>query len=439
MGASIGSAEFKDSYIDEKVAKWTKNVERLAEFAQSQPHAAYAAFIHAEQHKYTYFLRTIPGISDNFKPLDDAINNSFLPSLFGCELNDNMRDVVSLPVRDGGLGIRKVGENSDVSYATSSKLTLPLTKQIFDQSDNLPDADEVKTAKSKATQYLKEAEKVRIDTIVEAQTETMKRTLDHLSEPGASSWLGALPLRSQGLNLTKGEFHDALAIRYDLPVKNLPSKCPCGQTFSVTHALNCHLGGFINARHDIIRDFEFDMLKTVTHDVEKEPGLQPVVNKQGYKKTAKLEDDARLDIRARSFWRTGQNAFFDVRVTNADSACQQNSSLKVVLQRHENEKKRGYNKRIMEVEHGSFTPLVFTSTGVMSHECSIFHKALAEKISRKQGERYEEIMRYLRVKLSFLALKSTLLCLRGSRSSTKSTNFVNLDFGLALGDLGLST
>ena len=173
--------------------------------------------------------------------------------------------------------------------------------------------------------------------------------------------------------------------------------------------------------------------------MEKEPGLQPVVNKQGYKKTAKLEDDARLDIRARSFWRTGQNAFFDVRVTNADSACQQNSSLKVVLQRHENEKKRGYNKRIMEVEHGSFTPLVFTSTGVMSHECSIFHKALAEKISRKQGERYEEIMRYLRVKLSFLALKSTLLCLRGSRSSTKSTNFVNLDFGLALGDLGLST
>ena len=80
---------------------------------------------------------------------------------------------------------------------------------------------------------------------------------------------------------------------------------PCGQTFNVTHALNCHLGGFINARHDIIRDFEFDMLKTVVNDVEKEPTLQPVVNKQGYKKTAKLEDDARLDIRARSFWRNG--------------------------------------------------------------------------------------------------------------------------------------
>ena len=69
----------------------------------------------------------------------------------------------------------------------------------------------------------------------------------------------------------------------------------------------------------------------------------------------------------------------------------------------------------MEVEHGSFTPLVFTTSGVMSHECSKFHKALAEKISQKKDERYDTIVRYLRVKLSFLALKSTLLCLRGTR------------------------
>ena len=149
------------------------------------------------------------------------------------------------------------------------------------------------------------------------------------------------------------------------------------------------------------------------------------------------EDDARLDIRARGFWRHGQNAFFDVRVTNADSDSQQDTTLKAILLKHELEKKRNYNRRIMEVEHGSFTPLVFTTSGVMSHECSIFHKALAEKISVKQGERYEEVMRYLRVKLSFLALKSTLLCLRGSRSSRRPTNIVNSDFGLALNDLGL--
>ena len=91
----------------------------------------------------------------------------------------------------------------------------------------------------------------------------------------------------------------------------------------------------------------------------------------------------------------------------------------------------------MEVEHGTFTPLIFTTTGVMGHECSIFHKALAEKISIKKNERYDDVMKYLRVKFSFLALKATLLCLRGSRTLTKRTEGVVSDFGLALNELGL--
>jgi hypothetical protein len=90
----------------------------------------------------------------------------------------------------------------------------------------------------------------------------------------------------------------------------------------------------------------------------------------------------------------------------------------------------------MEVEHGSFTPLVFTTTGVMAHECTVFHRSLAEKISLKRNERYEDIMRYLRVKFSFLALKATLLCVRGSRT-TKKIEETTQDFGLALGELGL--
>ena len=111
---------------------------------------------------------------------------------------------------------------------------------------------------------------------------------------------------------------------------------------------------------------------------------------------------------------SGATARTRVRVTNPDNKSQQDSTIKAVLRKHEAEKKRQCNRRVMEVEHGSFTPLIFTTTGVMSHECSIFHKSLAEKISAKRGERYEEVMRFLRVKFSFLALKATLLCLRGS-------------------------
>ena len=111
-------------------------------------------------------------------------------------------------------------------------------------------------------------------------------------------------------------------------------------------------------------------------------------------------------------------------------------TLNSVLRKHETEKKAHYNRRVMMVEHGTFTPLVFTITGVMGHECSTYHKTLAERISVKKNERYDDVMRYLRVKLSFLALKSALLCLRGSRSVFKSRN-IDSDYGMALSDMGL--
>ena len=104
------------------------------------------------------------------------------------------------------------------------------------------------------------------------------------------------------------------------------------------------------------------------------------------KKSANTDNDARLDIRARRFWRPGLNVFFDVRVTtNADSKSQRNSKLETVLRKHEEEKNTQYNKRVMEIKHGSFNPLVFTTSGC--HECTKFYKALAEKLSIKKGER----------------------------------------------------
>ena len=175
------------------------------------------------------------------------------------------------------------------------------------------DPELIDQAKSEALQITKTREAEQIHYITSSQATTMQRQLAQLSEPGASSWLGALPIQEQNFHLTKHEFHDALAIRYQKDPKNLPSQCPCGKQFNVTHALGCHLGGFVNCRHDEIRDVEFSQLKIVINDVESEPLLQPVINKQGYKASANLDDGARPDLRARGFWRNGQNAFFDVR------------------------------------------------------------------------------------------------------------------------------
>ena len=67
--------------------------------------------------------------------------------------------------------------------------------------------------------------------------------------------------------------------------------------------------------------------------------------------------------------------------------------------RHEKEKKREYNSRIMNIEHGTFTPLVFWVSGLLGKECSMFHQHMAEKIAKKTNESYEKVITVIRCKL----------------------------------------
>ena len=415
LGAAIGSPDYKVTYMEEKVKEWCNKMRKLSEIAKSQPHAAYSAYIFGEQHRYNYFLRTLDNIEDVLQPLDDILTNEFIPSLFGSNISPNEREIFSLPIKEGGLGLRIPSKNAAQSYIASRKITAPLTEKIKSQDAYLPTKEEVKTSRAEAMSTMKVVAGNQTKEFIANQTIQMARNLEQLSEPGASSWLGAIPLKEQGFNLNKSEFQDALNLRYDRPLKNLPSKCPCGMNFDVTHVMNCHRGGFINARHDNVRNFEGRLLKDVCNDVQIEPILQPVNGVQ-FHRSANTNDEARLDVRAKGFWRQGQNAFFDIRVTNADNASQKNKTIKAVLKTHEAEKKRQYNARVMEIEHGTFTPIVLTIKGVMGQECQIFHKTLAERLSNKTGEKYEDIMRLIRIKISFIALKSTLLCLHGSRA-----------------------
>ena len=46
----------------------------------------------------------------------------------------------------------------------------------------------------------------------------------------------------------------------------------------------------------------------------------------------------------------------------------------------------GYEQRIREVEHGTFSPLVFSSTGGMGRAAVVTYKRLASLIAAKRDE-----------------------------------------------------
>ena len=80
-----------------------------------------------------------------------------------------------------------------------------------------------------------------------------------------------------------------------------------------------------------------------------------------------------------------------------------------IYRQHENEKKRQYASRVLEIEHGTFTPLVFTTTGDMAAECLRYYSRLAELIADKKAESYANTISWIRAKVSFAILRSAIL------------------------------
>ena len=112
--------------------------------------------------------------------------------------------------------------------------------------------------------------------------------------------------------MNKKEFRDAMNLRYGKDSKGIPSKCPCRQSFNIAQALNCKAGGFVTIRHNRVRDFEAQLLTEICNDVEIESPLQPL---EGKIINGPTGVNAKPDVRARGFWREGQNAFFGLRIS----------------------------------------------------------------------------------------------------------------------------
>ena len=421
LGAAIGTNSFVESYVKRKVSGWVHEVERLSSIAVTQPHAAYAAFTHGQTSKWTYLERTIPNIGDLLKPVENAIRQRFLPSLTGQNaFNDADRDLMALPVRFGGLGIINPCRQSTTNNNASEKITAPLVALILQQSHTYSSetkAEQLRARKDTRT-LRRQQEATAAFELKDKLPSNLQKALTVSAEKGASSWLSTLPIEEHGFALHKGAFRDALCLRYGWRPTHLPSHCICGRQFTVEHALNCPRGGFPSIRHNEIRNITADLLSEICHSVGTEPNLQPVTEEQLTHRTANREDGARLDIVAESFWgRDRQCAFFDVRVFNPFAQSYRNTSLSQCYRRNEMEKKRAYDERVREIEHGSFSPLVFSTSGGMGTIATVVYKRIASMIAEKHNKPYSKTIHWIRCRLNFSLLRSSIMCLRGSRSA----------------------
>ena len=172
-------------------------------------------------------------------------------------------------------------------------------------------------------------------------------------------------------------------------------------------------------------------MSEICHNVSTEPTLQLLPGEQFQYRSANVEDGALLDVSAESF--CGQDrrlAYFDVKVFNPLASTHASSPLAQCYRWAELDKKRKYDERI-EVERGTFSPLVFSSSGGIGSSATVVYKRIATLIFEKRGHPYSHVLRWLRCHLCFSLLCSAVMCLQGSRSTYHRHNLIDPSINLA--------
>ena len=417
LGVPLGTRSYVEQFISEKVNQWDTILTSLSEIVVNQLHAAYAAFTHGLAGKWMFLSRTVFGIGHLLTPLEVTIRTKFISAITGRDPpSDCLRDLFALPAR---LGITPPN-CLDIEYENSRRVCYPLSSQlllsVLDYSYEV--FSEQMLIRNSIRSERHAAHMAHASSVKDNLPDDLQFVVTLAQERGASSWLTSLPIKEHGFTLHKGDFRDALALRYGWTPVRSPSECSCGSSFSVEHSLSCPKGGFPTIRHNEIRDLSAGLLSEVCNDVGIEPVLQPLQGEKFRHKSAIMDEDARLDFVARGFWQgRNERSFFDIRIFNPHAPTNKKSSLSSIYKCHENMKKRAYAQRIVDVEHSSFTPVVLSVSGGLGREATQFYKRLASLLSTKWDQPYSTTISWLRCCLSFSLLRSSIMCIRGARST----------------------
>ena len=110
--------------------------ENSKHITRSQPHAAYTVFTKGYKSKFTYFMRTIESFEDYADPIQEAIDDLFLPTLFGQTepLPSDLCQLATLTPAQGWLGVPDLRFEAPQEFATSTSITAPHVDSITTHS-----------------------------------------------------------------------------------------------------------------------------------------------------------------------------------------------------------------------------------------------------------------------------------------------------------------
>ncbi|KAI0980706.1 hypothetical protein GJ496_011299 [Pomphorhynchus laevis] len=117
LGSFIGSVDYVRELVISRVSKWSVMLERLVEIALFDPQCALSAYTFAFQHSWTHLYIFV---------------NTFLPALTGLEyIPPELRETISLPYGEGGLGLDIIGKYIGIQYERSCRVSAALVVMLI--------------------------------------------------------------------------------------------------------------------------------------------------------------------------------------------------------------------------------------------------------------------------------------------------------------------
>ena len=152
------------------------------------------------------------------------------------------------------MGIENPVETGETAFNASKYATRGLALQIINQDMVVEDTcDYISTIRA-SKQARKQLYASIRDRILQSLDNSDKTVALFVAEKGTSYWLTTQPDKDNGFFLSRQKFRDAVRLRYNISLGNMPSLCACGSKFSTQHALTCKVGGFVSRRHNDLRN-----------------------------------------------------------------------------------------------------------------------------------------------------------------------------------------
>lgn len=368
--------------------------------------------------KLMHIMRSSPCAGHPSLNRFDSLLREGLSQITNSHLSDTQWIQASLPVKEGGLGIRRVASLAPSAFLASAASTLDLQKLILAGSSTAPDAavESVGALWSSthnlpcpppSTASLQQSwDRPQIDTDLAAvQSSAID---DHnrarvlaVASPHAGDWLYALPITNCGLRLDDETIRVAVGLRLGLNLCQ-PHPCPCGKEVDSrgTHGLACKLSAGRMSRHHHINDLVWRALHRAGIPSSKEPS--------GLSKTEELRPDGVTLIP----WQGGKNLMWDVTVADTLAASHLSTTARLAGGAAESASDRKEAKYSSFSRSYTFIPISCETMGPLSSKAASFFTDLGRRISAVSGDPRESAFLFQRISVAIQ--RFNCVCFKGS-------------------------